>query len=203
MIKFILQLAATLLVASHATADTGLQALTAATTGSVLEVTGLRGQDQPTSWRVTRQENGAIVDSFVSRGSVSAAVPAQRSVGGSAFSAARVRYDSTHAFARANSAAQRAKVGFDSANYRLRSTGGAPFWELQLANKAGAVVGYLRISASTGEVISNKFQSAPAAPGSTAYYNPSAGSFAPASSPQSPQSMTGFGGFIQRLLGRR
>jgi hypothetical protein len=154
---------ATLLLSSmslgQVKAETGFQALFAMHTSSVVEVSGVRGQDQPGTWRVTRMEPAGPVDYYVRQGRVQSAQPARRAVPQAEINQSRLRYDSTHAFARANEIAQKAKVGFDSANYRLQSNGESQYWEVQLIDLQNLVVGYARISSYSGEVVDRKFQS--------------------------------------------
>ena len=61
--------------------------------------------------------------------------------------------DSTMAFMKANEAAKPARIGFDSAIYRLRAgQSGASVWYLQLNNAAGQKVADVAVSASSGKV---------------------------------------------------
>ncbi len=142
-----------------AKADTGFQALYTVAAPAMVELLGVHGQDQPLQWKVTLQSGyGQFTEVQTAQGRVVGSRPAPPpTFQGNAIGRNMLRYDSTHAFQTANAMAQRARLGFDSVNYRLRSNGVIAKWELQLVNVNGQAVGYLQISAGSGEVIDQQF----------------------------------------------
>jgi hypothetical protein len=126
----------------------------------VVQIGGDRGMDQPGAWHiVATNDNGGLQEFFVgakgiiSEGHVPAAAAA--SLAGPRISQTKWSYDSTLAFTKAETAAKKAQVSYDSANFRLRSPqpGGAPVWTLQLNNTEGQKVAEVTVSASTGKVL--------------------------------------------------
>lgn len=124
----------------------------------IVQLNGDRGQDQPTAWHIVASDGyGGLREFFVgakgliSEGPVPAAVVAQ--VQGPAVAQKKLAIDSTTAFMKANESARKARIGFDSAVYRLRAgQSGSAVWNLQLNNAAGQKVADITISASSGRV---------------------------------------------------
>ena len=124
----------------------------------IVQLNGDRGQDQPAAWHIVASDGqGGLREFFVgakgiiSEGSVPANVVPQ--VQGPLVRQKKFTLDSTMAFMKANAAAKKARIGFDSAIYRLRAgESGASVWHLQLNNAAGQKVADVAVSASSGRV---------------------------------------------------
>lgn len=124
----------------------------------VVQVGGDRGMDQPSAWHIVAvNDHGGLQEFFIgSRGIVSEGrVPASAAAAltGPRISQGKWTFDSTNAFAKAEAAAKRAKIGYDSASYRLRgAASGVPVWTLQLNNPAGQKVAEVTVIGSSGKV---------------------------------------------------
>ncbi len=123
----------------------------------IVQVGGDRGMDQPQAWHiVARNEQGGLQEFFVgAKGIVSEGrVPAEAvaALGGPRISQKKWTFDSTNAFTKAEAVAKKAKIGYDSATYRLRgSDSGIPVWTLQLNNAAGQKVAEVTVHGATGK----------------------------------------------------
>lgn len=125
----------------------------------IVQISGDRGMDQPAAWHIVATDaNGGLREFFVSQKGIlsEGPVPAQAVaiVNGPVVSQKKFTLDSTLAFMKANEAAKKAKIGYDTVIYRLRSAGqsGQPVWYLQLNNAAGQKVADVTVSAATGKV---------------------------------------------------
>lgn len=126
----------------------------------IIQITGDRGMDQPTAWHIVAAgPRGALREFFVgangilSDGPVPAAAAA--ALAAPQISQAKLVFDSTHAFTRAETAARKARIGFDTATYRLRCMEQTtnPGWYLELNNAVGQKVGDVIVSATSGKVL--------------------------------------------------
>lgn len=148
---------------------TGLEALAVLTRdkggaagAQVVSMSGRRGGEQPTEWRVVARDPafaGQFREFRVKDGRVVSehAVPAAES--GSYRTAplarGRVKIDSPVVFWRAHTEAKKALVGFDTVDYQLRNAefSSQPVWVVGLTNQSGAKVGELAVSAESGNVL--------------------------------------------------
>jgi hypothetical protein len=130
--------------------------------GQVVRVVGERGQDQPAAWRIVARDltqpgrfreyvvqNSRVIDERFLR------PEEQPEVGRAALATRRLRVDSKQAFAKADAAARKALVGFDSLDYELRNKefSAEPVWVVRLNDQAGKVVGELAIACDSGAVL--------------------------------------------------
>ncbi len=141
----------------------------------VVQINGDRGQDQPNAWHIVASDGkGGLREFFVGTKGLLGEGPVPASVipqlQGPQVTPKKFTVDSTNAFMKANAAAKKARIGFDSASYRLRAaTSGASVWYLQLNNAAGQKVGEATVSASSGRVTQMlAFTPPPPAPPQTA-----------------------------------
>ena len=125
----------------------------------IVQISGDRGMDQPLAWHIVAADaNGTLREFFISKKGIisEGPVPSQSVslVTGPVVSQKKLSLDSTMAFMKANEAAKRAKIGYDSVSYRLRSTdrSGQSAWYLQLNNTAGQKVAEITVSAESGRV---------------------------------------------------
>ncbi len=129
----------------------------------VVEVRGRNGAPQPGVWKIVLDEaraRGGIREVEVERGRVvSERTPTSRNVG-SAMNFNQLNLDSEGAFTIANQEAQRVNVPFDHIDYLLKAGtgGGAPVWQLDLADGRNAHVGSLQIAADSGTVLHRQFE---------------------------------------------
>lgn len=130
--------------------------------GAIMEVNGVKGQDQPAVWRVITRDPefaGRFREYHVSNGKITAVGPLPDEVAPvinqAGLSQAAVKVDSVQAFLAANEAAQTALVGFDSVDYQLRNKeySSDPIWLVKLADHRGQRVGEVVVSAQTGKVL--------------------------------------------------
>lgn len=126
--------------------------------GKLVELRGVDGSPQPGQWTICFADPAARggVREFVvsSKGIIGERAPL-RSGGspGGAMAASRLKMDSSGVFAAANKQASKAKVGFESVNYRLHNRGGTPVWTVQLYDVGGDEVGSVDFSAKDGSVV--------------------------------------------------
>ena len=125
----------------------------------IVQVGGDRGMDQPAAWHIVAVDGaGVLREFFVSGKGILSEGPVPPSAvalfQGPFIPQKKFTVDSTIAFMKANEAAKKAQVGFDSATYRLRSAqpGTPPVWTLQLNNSAGQKLADITLSGSTGKV---------------------------------------------------
>jgi len=135
----------------------------------LLVAVGTEGSPQPAQWALSFQDAAARggVREFVvsSRGVTAESTPVVPSgvKPGSVLSVKNIKVDSTGAFATANREAARARLGFDSLNYRLRDRNGTPVWRVALFDRGGVEVGWLDVSARDASVVTPLSQ--PSRPG--------------------------------------
>lgn len=128
----------------------------------VIQMVGVRGQHQPSEWRVVVQE-GTGPDAFhmytVQGESVVKREVVQqdyrKQLPGAAIPRSAIRIDSEDAFAIADREARKAEVGFDSLNYELRcpELSSTPVWYVDLRDARDRMVGRVFVSAKDGEVL--------------------------------------------------
>ncbi len=129
----------------------------------VVQMVGVRGQDQPPEWRVVVQDtesgNGVFYmytvqgKSVVKRETVQKDYREQLPV--ATIPKGDILFDSKDAFKIADRQAKKAKIGFDSLNYELRcpELSRTPVWYVDLRDDRDRMVGRLFISAKNGEVL--------------------------------------------------
>jgi hypothetical protein len=138
----------------------------------IVQVGGDKGMDQPGAWHIVASNGqGGLQEFFVgTKGIISEGpVPAGAAAAltGPQISQKKWKLDSTIAFTKAEAAAKKAGIGYDSADFRLRSpgSGSTPVWMLQLNNPAGQKVADVIVSADSGKVLNFvAFQPAPPPP---------------------------------------
>ena len=128
----------------------------------VYEMTGVGGDPQPATWRVTSRDPGRsdvlheywLSDRRVTDEGLNDDYYPDRLPKG-LFKSSRVKLDSTQAFAIAEQVARDAGSGFDSVNYKLhgREYTTEPVWTLTLLDKEEEIVGSVHLSADSGEVL--------------------------------------------------
>ena len=149
-----------------ATAYEALQVIRGSRGDSVLnqliEVRGESGQPQPQSWTILMNDStarGGIREFVVANGKIVSERTPVRGYAGHAtlpsLNFSRLNLDSDGAFKIANEQSVKAKVGFDSVDYTLRTNDntGAPLWVLRLFDYMGAPVGSIQVSAEDGKVL--------------------------------------------------
>ncbi len=129
----------------------------------LVEVRGETGQPQPQSWTILMSDpaaRGGIREFVVTGGEIASERTPVRgySVGTGALpmlNFSRLNLDSDGAFRVANADATKARLGFHSVDYTLRTNDadGAPMWALHLFDYMGAPVGNLRVSAEDGKIV--------------------------------------------------
>jgi len=125
----------------------------------IVQIGGDRGADQPGAWHIVAAEaRGGLREFFVgAKGIISEGpVPpaAMAALQGPLVAQKKFTLDSTFAFMKAEAVAKKAKIGYDSATYRLRSPGpnSTPVWTLQLNNALGQKVADVTLSAASGKI---------------------------------------------------
>jgi hypothetical protein len=128
----------------------------------IFEMTGVGGDPQPSTWRVTARDLGRsnvlheywIGERRVTDEGLNDDYYPDRLPKGF-FKLSRVKLDSTQAFAIAEQVARDAGSGFDSVNYKLhgREYTSEPVWTLTLLDKEEEIVGSVHLSADSGEVL--------------------------------------------------
>jgi hypothetical protein len=122
----------------------------------LLEITGRSGRPQPSLWSVQIEDpsgRGGQLQVNVQRGAV---VGQTRPPGGGPsgrLNLAQIQLDSDGAFAIANAEAIRCEISFDRLNYSLKLESGFPVWRVELLDGPTTLVGSLKISADTGNII--------------------------------------------------
>lgn len=119
-------------------------------------ISGKAGRPQPGLWSVQIEDpsgRGGLLQVNVQRGAV---VGQTRPQGGGQYgrlNLALIQLDSDGAFAIANAEAIRCEISFDRLNYSLGLEGTFPVWRVELLDGPTTLVGSLKISADTGNVI--------------------------------------------------
>jgi len=137
------------------------QQVNRAALSSVISVTGVNGDPQPTRWTILladRNLPGGIREIQVANGRIVGNGVPKSGVVGSAenakFPAAKLNLDSDGAFKVASYTANTAHVNFDSASYALRTNDrGVPFWIVTLQDQSGAALGTIHINATKGNIV--------------------------------------------------
>jgi hypothetical protein len=152
-----------ILSARQLTADEALRALGREKgepwLGRLVEARGANGDPQPVQWVLSFKDAAARggVREFVvgANGVTGERTPVEAGALGksTAFASRVIKVDSTGAFAAANREAARAKLAFDSLNYRLRDRNGTPVWRVELFDAGGLEVGRLEVSGRDGTVV--------------------------------------------------
>jgi len=154
--------------------DTAYQALRtvgsqrgAETLKHVIEVDGHGGVPEPVVWRVVLDDpaaTGGVRELTVAHGKIVAEHTPVRAYGGSAQGAlidfTKLNLDSAGAFTVAEKQAEKAKIGFDSVDYTLRTGDGPeanPLWVIHMMDSTQHSVGMLTLAADTGAIVSNSF----------------------------------------------
>jgi hypothetical protein len=133
----------------------------------VIEVEGREGVPEPVTWRVVLddpQASGGVRELDVAYGKIVAEHTPVRAYSGSAAGAlidfSKLNLDSAGAFTVAEKAAQKAKIGFDSVDYTLRTgdgPGANPVWVIHMMDSSRHSVGTMTLAADTGEIVGNSF----------------------------------------------
>ncbi len=154
--------------------DTAYQALRAVgsqrgndTLKHVIELEGRGGVPQPVVWRVVLDDptaRGGVRELDVAHGRIIAEHTPVRAYSGSAAGAlinfSKLNLDSSGAFTVAENEAQKAKLGFDSVDYTLRTSDGPnanPLWIIHMMDRFHHSIGSLSIGADNGAVVSVNF----------------------------------------------
>lgn len=131
-------------------------------TDALVEMRGLRGGPQPSSWTLLFNDptaRGGVREIVVQDGAIASERTPLRGFSGvgdlPAISSARWKINSPAVFQTANSAAVRGKLGFHWLDYTLRADAdtGTPLWILDLINYMGVRVGSMTVSGETGTVL--------------------------------------------------
>lgn len=128
--------------------------------GRVLSVTGIDGNPQPETWRITVTDRAApsgVREIVVSNGRIVSSGPPSGSVVGTAAGAviktSRLNLDSSGAFSVANHTADQSHTNFALVSYTLRNNDrGFPEWIVTLQDERRRPVGTIHISANKGNV---------------------------------------------------
>jgi hypothetical protein len=152
--------------------DTAYQALRsvgsqrgADTLKHVIEVEGRGGVPQPVVWRVVLDDpaaTGGVRELDVAHGQIVAEHTPVKAYGGSAQGAlidfTKLNLDSAGAFTVAEKEAQKAKIGFDSVDYTLRTGDDAnPVWVIHMMDASQHSMGTLTLAADTGAIVGSTF----------------------------------------------
>jgi len=133
-----------------------------ASTGTLVEVKGERGEPMPQQWVILYsdpQARGGVREVVVANGSViSQRTPLNGYSGVGAqppIKLSRLNLDSDAVFKIANKQAQEKQVGFNWVDYKLQaeSSTGSPVWVMRLYDSMGAQVGSLQVSAEDGSIV--------------------------------------------------
>lgn len=179
--------------------------------GSAIEVTGVQGLPQPSTWRVVVNDplaRGGIREFEVSGNNIrSERTPAgsrARSLQDHSLVISNINLDSSGAFTIANKFAIQSRIGFDSVNYTLRNdpVTRTPIWLLQLLDVNGGELATIRINAATGSIASSQLSGSTSTAASTDPYQTSAdGGFIGRTSEAAKKVQESTGRGIRRGLG--
>jgi hypothetical protein len=128
----------------------------------IFEMTGAGGDPQPVEWRITTHDpvvRSALHEFWIGGRRVTDEgvnddfYPEHLPKG--FFNRARLKFDSTQAFALAEELARESRIGFDLVNYKLhcREYSDEPVWTLTLLDDEEEIVGSVHLSAETGKVL--------------------------------------------------
>jgi hypothetical protein len=174
----VLLLSATAPLTLLADTDTAYQVLRAVGTQRgqdvlkhVIEVEGHAGVPQPTVWRVVLDDpaaRGGVRELDISHGKIVAEHTPTRTYSGSSAGAIidfhKLNLDSSGAFTVAEKEAQKARIGFDSVDYTLRTGDGAdasPVWVIHMMDSAHHSIGTMSVAADTGAIVSSDMSGHP------------------------------------------
>jgi hypothetical protein len=133
-----------------------------ASTGTLVEVKGERGEPMPQQWVILYsdpQARGGVREVVVANGSVlSQRTPLNgySGIGAQApIKLSRLNLDSDAVFKIANKQAQEQEIGFNWVDYKLQaeSSTGSPVWVMRLFDSMGAQVGTMQVSAEDGSIV--------------------------------------------------
>jgi len=137
-------------------------AKTAAGKGTLVEMTGERGDPNPQSWTLVYTDPDArggvkeVVVTGASVESIRTPLHGYTGVGAQpAIAANRLNLDSRGAFDIAEKQAVQRRLGFNWVNYTLRANNvtGAPMWVVRLYDHMGVQVGVIQVSGEDGSII--------------------------------------------------
>ena len=133
----------------------------------VIEVDGRGGVPEPVVWRVVLDDpaaTGGVRELEVAHGKIVGEHTPVKAYGGSPEGAlidfANLNLDSAGAFTVAEKQAQKAKIGFDSVDYTLRTGDGPnanPVWVIHMMDSTQHSLGSLTLAADTGAIVSSGF----------------------------------------------
>jgi hypothetical protein len=140
----------------------------------VIELEGRGGVPEPVVWRVVLDDpaaRGGVRELDVAHGKIIAEHTPIRAYSGSSAGAlidfSKLNLDSSGAFSVAEKEAQKAKIGFDSVDYTLRTSDGPnanPIWVIHMMDSSHRSIGTLSMAADTGTIVSTAFSGAQPAP---------------------------------------
>lgn len=128
----------------------------------VIEVKGATGTPQPSAWKVVLDDpsaRGGVREFEIENGRVASERAPVKTYSGSSEGAVmnfqKLNLDSQGAFTVAEKEASKARVGFDSVDYLLRTDDSSrtPVWILRLLDSNRNAIGTLRIAADDGRVL--------------------------------------------------
>lgn len=128
----------------------------------ILEIRGTQGATQPLVWKITVADpaaRGGLREFEVSGGAILSERAPTRSTSDNTpdipIDPAQLNMDSDAAFLAAHKAAKDMQVGFDSANYTLRSGNprGLPVWTVELVDWDGTLDAVVAVAASDGRIL--------------------------------------------------
>jgi hypothetical protein len=128
----------------------------------VVELRGRDGMPQPSVWKIVIDDpraRGGVREVEVQRGKIASERTPTSHGGSGAMNFNQLNLDSEGAFTVANQEAQKTNVLFDHVDYLLRAGtgGGAPVWQLDLADGKNGRVGSVEIAADSGTVLRRQF----------------------------------------------
>lgn len=136
----------------------------------VIEVEGQDGVPQPVVWRVVLDDpaaRGGVRELDITGGKVVAEHTPIRAYAGSSAGALidfhKLNLDSSGAFSVVEKEAQKARVGFDSVDYTLRTGDGPqanPVWVIHMMDTAHHSVGTVSVAADSGLVVGSNLNGA-------------------------------------------
>jgi len=133
------------------------------TLNHVVEVEGRAGVPQPVVWRVVLDDpaaTGGVRELDIAHGQVIAEHTPVKAYSGTSAGALidfhKLNLDSAGAFTVTEKEAQKAKLGFDSVDYTLRTGDGpdaSPVWVINMMDAGHHTIGSLTVGADTGAIV--------------------------------------------------
>jgi hypothetical protein len=133
----------------------------------VIEVEGRGGVPEPATWRIVLDDpaaTGGVRELDVAHGKIVAEHTPVQAYGGSAQAAlidfSKLNLDSAGAFTVAEKQAEKARIGFDSVDYTLRTGDGPnanPVWVIHMMDSSQHSLGMLTLAADTGAIVGTTF----------------------------------------------